>query len=89
MGISCIIEFVRCVSDMLILKVDAHLQDDFRDGVFVKILEESIAFENEIGDFVAECVDSQSKSYLPAFVNAVFSRPETLQRWVQAEKLGI
>ncbi|OXA45629.1 RINT1-like protein [Folsomia candida] len=88
MGISCIIEFVRCVSDMLILKVDAHLQDDFRDGVFVKILEESIAFENEIGDFVAECVDSQSKSYLPAFVNAVFSRPETLQRWVQAEKLA-
>lgn len=87
-GVSSVIEFVRCISEMLILKVDAHLLEDPRDSVFVKVLEESISFENEISDFVIQNVGQSSKSFLPAFVNAIFSRPLILQQWLQAEKRG-
>lgn len=87
-GISSIIEFVHCVSEMLVAKVEAHLHDDLRDGVFVKVLEEAITFENDIGDLVVENATSISVSYLPPFVNTVFSRPSILKRWLAAERTG-
>jgi len=81
-------EFVRSVSEMLMVKIDSHLHENDDDTVFVKILEESIMYENEIQEFVAG--DSlTTETFMPPFVNTIFSRPHILKRWVAVEKKGM
>jgi hypothetical protein len=80
-------EFVRSVSEMLIVKIDSHLRSMDEDIVFVKLLEESILYENDIEDIVGADLFT-TETFMPPFVNAIFSRPYILRVWVQVEKKG-
>lgn len=87
--VSSSIEFVRSLSEMLLVKVDSQLSSDegVDDDIYAKILEESIIFENEVRGFIKEDM-RKCPTYVPKFVSTIYSQPVLLQRWLSIEKRG-
>lgn len=88
--VSSTVEFVRSLSEMLLVKVDSQLSGEERvdDEIFAKILEESIIYENEVRAFIDNDMEN-CPTNLPKFVSTIYSQPLLLQRWLGIEKRGI
>lgn len=88
--VSSAIEFVRSLSEMLLVKVDSQLnsEEGVDDDIFAKILEESIIYENEIKGFISDDME-KCPTYIPKFVSTIYSQAALLQRWLSIEKRGL
>lgn len=90
MDISSVIEFVRALSELVVIKADIHLMSclDNNDNLtFARILEESITYEREVGQVLIDVVTT-SKSFLPPLVSTLFSQTHILKQWLVIEKAG-
>ncbi|ODN01476.1 RAD50-interacting protein 1 [Orchesella cincta] len=85
--VSSVVEFVRSLTEMLLVKVDSQLssEEGVDDEIFAKILEESIVYENEVREFINDDM-RKCPTYIPKFVSTIYSQPSLLQRWLAIEK---
>ena len=88
--LSSIVSFVQSLSEILLVKTDSLLttnSSNINDGLFSKVLEECIRYENEVSELITENL-TKEQGIIPSFVNVLFSQPHLLNRWLSIERKG-